>query len=497
MRKYIASLTLLAVASSSAMATDYYWRYVSGWWGNWSNNFQTEGGSFGNPGADDNIIFNGYDYYGVAGTSQASLVVGEKTVNDMIFEKAYVDDADNAGSTKGLWISVNGSEAASNVDHPTTLFNIKGSLYFKNSVNSGSVQIGATASKTHSLMNIEIGTVGGDSNTGNIYLSGAGNYNATLNLGASNSAYGGLNSLLVHNNVYFDTGQLNMNAERTDTVSSIDNPDVDIKGVFYYNTSGSWGLAMRSNSTDAYVRLGGLQTVSGGNKVSNSAASASVGNTYLVFNNAADTSYSYWGWMREYNNNRNLNLIMAGAGEQTVYETSTGDGLSQFMRGEVFVKNGTFQMGTAGGEVSKVSIEGGRFSAYGASSNIGELKIANLDWKSGSLLVNFDDYGENCDLLIVSGSFNKLGDAGQKYLVELDLSLALVGESYKIVSWADGTTDFVATDFISNEREGIGATFEIVNNELWATITQVPEPATFAGILGAMALGIVVYRRRK
>jgi hypothetical protein len=63
------------------------------------------------------------------------------------------------------------------------------------------------------------------------------------------------------------------------------------------------------------------------------------------------------------------------------------------------------------------------------------------------------------------------------------------------VKWGGGT-DFTATDFsYINLGSGLTGTFAFVGNQL--EFSAVPEPSTYAAIIGVSALGFALVRRRR
>jgi autotransporter-associated beta strand protein len=95
------------------------------------------------------------------------------------------------------------------------------------------------------------------------------------------------------------------------------------------------------------------------------------------------------------------------------------------------------------------------------------------------------------DHLLVGGDFLK--GTGSDFVFDFQ-SGASTG-TFVLVKWGGGT-DFTATDFsYINLGSGLTGTFAFVGNQL--EFSAVPEPSTYAAIIGVSALGFALVRRRR
>lgn len=68
-----------------------------------------------------------------------------------------------------------------------------------------------------------------------------------------------------------------------------------------------------------------------------------------------------------------------------------------------------------------------------------------------------------------------------------------------VIAWDNVAqkTDFTEDDFEATYFEGYEALFNIKDDGLYLSYIAVPEPASFAVMLGALALGLCACRKRK
>ena len=102
-----------------------------------------------------------------------------------------------------------------------------------------------------------------------------------------------------------------------------------------------------------------------------------------------------------------------------------------------------------------------------------------MTW-NGNAALDFD-IGTTSDLLALSGALTK-GTAGTFTFDFTNLG-AVGGTSYTLATFA--STTFSSTDFSAS---GLSGTFAIVNSDSLVFTEAVPEPATWALLLGGSAL---------
>ncbi|HEY9247667.1 MAG TPA: PEP-CTERM sorting domain-containing protein, partial [Rariglobus sp.] len=97
------------------------------------------------------------------------------------------------------------------------------------------------------------------------------------------------------------------------------------------------------------------------------------------------------------------------------------------------------------------------------------------------------------DRLLAGGDFLK--GSGVDFVFDFQ-SGATLG-TFVLVDW-DGVTTFTAGDFsYVNLADGYAGVFAINGSRLEFTTSAIPEPATYAALFGAGALGLALFRRRR
>jgi len=367
--------------------------------------------------------------------------------------------------------------------------------------------------------NVSIGgnlVLGADKNTsgGSISFGGTGGIDTDWN--------GALKSLVIEKDIYlYNTGSLYLNVKSGN--GSIDNTDVQIKGIVralgITGEGGVWATPYISvmeqyagTAGNSYIGVGGMTGHMVLLGVGGGTAYQGASTAYVVFNNAADVDVSMRGQIYDSYNKSNptkLGLVMNGAGIQRI----TSDKL-QFTGG-VEVRNGTLSFDASKTMWNNPSysesnhgdliMRGGKL-IFTNNQSEGVFGFDNFYYNGGIVSLNVNDYGMTCLSLAKTLQW---GDAVTsekvKFMFTGDVGYYLIGEENKakIVSWELGNapTDFENSDFWAENLTVLDqeymAVFEQLSDGLYVYYTQaVPEPSTFAAMLGVLALGLVIYRKR-
>jgi autotransporter-associated beta strand protein/T5SS/PEP-CTERM-associated repeat protein len=154
-----------------------------------------------------------------------------------------------------------------------------------------------------------------------------------------------------------------------------------------------------------------------------------------------------------------------------------------------FVKDG----GTLGGfgSVGSVVLESGGFLSPGASA--GTFTTAgDFTWEAGGVfLFDLGPDSFSSDFLAIDGEFFKEG-AGEWAFEFADNNWA-AGQTYDLVGF--WTTNFAAEDFSFTNAGPFDGYFTIDGNVLQFTLTQIPEPRTYALLLGLAVTFLILHRR--
>ncbi len=286
---------------------------------------------------------------------------------------------------------------------------------------------------------------------------------------------------------------------------------LEVVGVLENNGSANFvaGVSTSGEFKTFDYSIGALKGSSGGRIGTSPVYSNGAFN--LTFNGTSDLNSSavYKGAIYDVEDNDSQTIIDGyGTTRQVRLIIDSADGtLVQYLvgrnsiRGDTEIISGTLIATTknntqaAGLGFSKVIVNGGKFGACGANETVavGEVKMKSLEWSQGQFLFDLD--GENADKFIIEGVFSK--GAGAMGKLEFLFSGAVQeGYDYNIISF--GGTDFSETD-LEGYLTGYDATFTFdhTNGNLWVSFTAIPEPSTYALILGLASLLIIAYKRKK
>ena len=195
-------------------------------------------------------------------------------------------------------------------------------------------------------------------------------------------------------------------------------------------------------------------------------------------------------------------VIAEGASiELTVDSTATQKFTnSAFNVSKTIVKNGALEIA---GNTGAVELLGGEISSIKNLSTGDVLAMSSLTWSGGKISLALGD--GTCDSISIAGDFTTSGTGELVFSFTFDdivISDALEASSdgklvFDIVS-ATGSTTLGNTNFVFEDQAYGKYAYLFDGSKLTMTLAgSVPEPATVAAILGALALAFAVIRRRK
>ena len=387
----------------------------------------------------------------------------------------------------------------------------------------------------------------GDINTGGKSLAlGRGNNTGQANYRVlvDGNVYGG-STLYVNSNGLIRA----RSAEENTFENGLANPDTIIRGQLIDTIL----YSMADPTYDAYIQVGGLSGSASAMRentknVTNSKTS------YIILANTQDCTTS--GYVREYASGLiytpeygKTTFVMNGTASQEFtsnnllffggvkaisgtikmnfnqgvsnYTYKTPDGLAVKFYSDAAGQNlTTFSHGD-------LELSGGTFASASGSSTYGSFRFTNIKYESGTITLRLES-ATQMDSLDISGYYSQTGDealvridggtltreGSSKITFQFEGDLTWLiddgtgsfdindGNGAKIVSWDSGKGSALASDdFAANNFESSGdmykAYFEVLDDGLYVKYVAVPEPAEIAAMLGAIALGFAVCRRRK
>lgn len=309
--------------------------------------------------------------------------------------------------------------------------------------------------------------------------------------------------------------------------------DFKVGGTIDLNGS-QWNLAS-TTSANTYTReIGGLGKANGGNdrvrmNITNTSTEPSNAVVNLIFKNKssyeATTAFS-----RAKTDNAKLNITMmaedASKGRQVLRIDTTdlywcnGVEMHDANINDVEVNSGRLDIGMyyglKGNNLQIYSHSGKTsdaiFSATSLMSGneIGRAQFDSMTFYNGTIVFDLGEV-EN-DFIQINGGVTRLADDA-KLVFDITLSaedlkvyLDLLGEEmmqWDIMSFKTDDSNIVADDIILKTQSGVEGTLDFIADASSGMTTvklelaMVPEPAAFAGLLGAAALLLAIRRRRK
>ncbi len=286
---------------------------------------------------------------------------------------------------------------------------------------------------------------------------------------------------------------------------------LEVEGVLENNNAGNFvtGISTSGEFQTFEYSIGALKGASTGKIGTSPNYSNGAFNLTFTGTSALNENAIHRGEVSDVNNGDSQSIIDGyGLTRQVSLIINSSDGtLVQYLvgknsiRGDTEVRSGTLIATTqnntqaAGLGFSKVILSGGKLGACGVNETVavGEIKMKSLEWSQGQILIDLD--GRNADKFLIENNFSK-GVGVMDKLEFLFMGVVEEGYEYNIISF-DGT-DFSEEDF-KGALEGYNADFTLdyANGMLWVSFTAIPEPETYALMLGLISLLFIKYRRKK
>ncbi len=310
----------------------------------------------------------------------------------------------------------------------------------------------------------------------------------------------------LHGNVTFKTNVWNEDAMASHSEYS---PDILVQGVVRMTQSDGgekpiWDLLYRTRTIswnnskpavpaiDTFVKIGGLD---GSGTISNDSQTIDPSTVKLIFTNKEDCDFS--GTFTE-NRSSTIKTVMSVkmAGENGKKQIIRAD--SAFT-GTVEVESGTLIMHSTSA-LGKLTMTGGGFGGIE-----GGVVVSGAEWLGGDIVFHNTEtfFGGLADKITVEGTFTKSAEGK----IGVDFSgldaASLIEEGNNVFDLitanafegsfsSDANDDFEAKNLLNAIAD-----FAWAGNTLTVTFSQVPEPAAIAALFGALALGLVAWRRRR
>ncbi len=349
------------------------------------------------------------------------------------------------------------------------------------------------------------GTLKADSltiNGGNFFSQFWATSNATLDI--TNVAGTGVLTLNSENSLYFkmplvkaDYLNVNQNATIEDEAGgSFASPKLLVNKVATLNGNGRIVGTGTSANSELYMSFGGLA----GTGTINGASNANAAKGYIEFTNTAKSRFdgkillsdsSFWGG----GSNKEIHLVMNGSSVQEFSNTAS-------TISSVTVNSGEISM--VAQNAGALYLNGGKLSVFNDDmAQVGNvLNADSLAWGAGTVKLGIGLTGN--DSISLSGALSKSGSGDLKLELVFADGVAQMFEDlgedlnaeYTLISY-DSNEGVAAGDVSIIAPSGFKYTLNFGENALTLNVSAVPEPATVAAILGALALGLALYRRRK
>ena len=341
-----------------------------------------------------------------------------------------------------------------------------------------------------------------------------------LNIGETTSnqwgGWGGPQNVTIGGDlVMYEKGRVNFNVNLKGRTADYENPDIDIKGVMKFEGDGSNNPQIAIiNASNPYISGDNKQYsipvevvlacngISGNGVISNNSnGSLENGASKAILLLRNDSDQSFMGWIQD-GQNCTTKIVMNGTATQ--YLTSGNSSSEKPTEGISFTGGVEMISGTLvlryDNQINHGDLEmkGGTFKNY-ESSSAKNVNFSNLIYEGGTIVSRWN--GSNMDVITLSGGLQKgAGFAdGDKFLIEVAATDVSSLTDELVIAWDNVAqkTDFTEDDFEATYFEGYEALFNIKDDGLYLSYIAVPEPAAFAVMLGALALGLCACRKRK
>lgn len=316
--------------------------------------------------------------------------------------------------------------------------------------------------------------------------------------------------------IMYELGRLNFNVNLKGRTADYSNPDIDIKGVMMFEGDGNNNPQIRViNASTKYADSNkntfssepvevvlACNGISGNGVISNN-SNGSIDNgpskAILLLRN--DSTQYFAGWIQD-GQNCTTKIVMNGTGAQ--YLTSGNKDPDQPTHGICFTGGLEMISGTLSMRYDH-PINHGDLEMRGGTlqndpvSTAWNVNFTNLIYDGGTITSRWD--GSNLDVITLTGALQKgenFAD-GDKFLIKISSTDVSNLTDERVIAWDNiaNKTDFTEDDFEATYFEGYEALFDIKDDGLYLSYIAVPEPAAFAVMLGALALGLCACRKRK
>lgn len=353
--------------------------------------------------------------------------------------------------------------------------------------------------------------IGSDTRT-NIYVGGYVNMrgNGTSVWNTLRIGNDGVNSIKIGKDIIIKENPGRVQLATAGASTTFATPQSVVSGIVNFSGFASrldLGRSGKNNGVEQFYAFGGLSGTNFGAKVSTGAEVNANGlNSTLVLKNSADAEFAGIvtnSLTADDSDGKpaittTMNVVMNGSAKQVL----SGD---NSFNGYIQVESGTLVLRTASGAShGKLTINGGKIGA------ITNMTVSSAEWNGGAIsFINSDEAiaNETPETITIKGDFLKSG-AGKIMmdfnnfdtigLVDEDIWFDLIYVDGERLGFADDANDdFYATNldtyadfqWIAGE-DGLGKVLQV-------SFTSVPEPAELAVLIGAIALSMAVFRRRR
>lgn len=353
--------------------------------------------------------------------------------------------------------------------------------------------------------------IGSDTRT-NIYVGGYVNMrgNGTSVWKTLRIGYNGVNSIKIGKDIIIKENPGRVQLATAGAATTFANPQSVVSGIVNFSGFASrldLGRYGKNNGVEQFYAFGGLSGTNTEAIISTGAEADANGlNSTLVLKNAADAEFAgmVTNSLTADDDSKKpaitttVNVVMNGSAKQVL----SGD---NSFNGYIQVESGTLVLRTASGAShGKLTINGGKIGA------ITNMTVSSAEWNGGVIsFINSDDAiaTQTPETITIKGDFLKSG-AGKIMmdfnnfdtidLVDEDIWFDLIYVDGETLGFADDANDnFYAANldtyadfqWIAGE-DGLGKVLQV-------SFTSVPEPAELAIVIGAIALSMAVFRRRR
>lgn len=522
------ALGLVALSSVSAMAAAYTWTPTATGTFNWDE--ATSNWTSGFPNAVGDTANIALDILGAQTINlNQAITVGSLTFNDTgaSGDSAVTIAAGTSGSltfqvASGNATVTNSSGTTNILSGPMTIASATtfalGTVGATTGVNlSGNLSGSAAITKTGGTSTLTISGADNSAFTGNWVLSGASSASALSissdgQLGGGNGT--GTNDItLTNNNAITFTATMTLNANRNITVSSGGiylKPSSGVTATIAGNIIGAGGVNVQAGGTGVTI-LSGTNTYTGSTGITSGVLRA--GSTTAFGNNSAVVITNASTAKLDLNGFSNSIGSLSGAvtttnGQVTLGSgtlTTGGDDTSTSYSGIISGSGGFTKVGTGTQTLSGAStytgattINGGTL-ALGAAERIantsnlalggGTLATAGFSETLGTLTLNSSstfDFGSGTSALVFSDSHSIVW-TGMLTLLNFDIGTDSLKFGSSSSTLTSGQLASILLAGYTASLDGSG----------FVSFAAIPEPSTYAAILGALVLiGVIVHRRR-